>query len=182
MRIGDQVLVKRDKRANKLQSPFDPIPFNVIAAQGSMISAQQGNRQVTRNQSFFKRFDGKERGPEDIQEKDEEDEEDKYDDYPSFCLNIPLQPPIQQQPRRPRCMFQPDSPRRAVQPEQPAKESPTQEAEQPAPEPEQQAAQPPAATPPPVIHIWTSAYQKRQIRPPVRFGDFHCPSLSKKGK
>ena len=51
---GDDVLVQSQKRG-KLQTPFQPTPYKVIKKKGSMITAQRGSHQVTRNSSHFKK-------------------------------------------------------------------------------------------------------------------------------
>lgn len=51
---GDDVLVKSQKRG-KLQTPFQSTPYKGIKKKGSMITAQQGSHQVTRNSSHFKK-------------------------------------------------------------------------------------------------------------------------------
>ena len=49
--IDDMVLVKQ-KKLNKLTPPFNPVPHQIIAIKGSMITARC--RCITRNSSFFK--------------------------------------------------------------------------------------------------------------------------------
>ncbi|KAL3864805.1 hypothetical protein ACJMK2_006458 [Sinanodonta woodiana] len=52
-KVGDSVLVKQEKR-DKLSTPFDPKPYEVINKKGSMITARREDHQITRNSSFFK--------------------------------------------------------------------------------------------------------------------------------
>ena len=53
IKLGDTVLVKQPK-ANKLSTPFNPVPLVVEEKQGSMITASDGHKTVTRNSSMFK--------------------------------------------------------------------------------------------------------------------------------
>lgn len=53
--IGDCVMIRDNSRGNKLSPPFQPIPMLVVAMKGNMITAEGGNRRVTRNVSFFKK-------------------------------------------------------------------------------------------------------------------------------
>ena len=55
LHCGDLVLLKC-KKENKLSLPYDPKPYKVIKICHSMITAQRGNRVVTRNITFFKRI------------------------------------------------------------------------------------------------------------------------------
>ena len=66
LKVGDKVLVRQEKR-NKFTSPFDPKPFKIIKKKGSMITAQRGDRQITRNSSYFKLV----RHPSQLSETDE---------------------------------------------------------------------------------------------------------------
>ncbi|KAG1704002.1 hypothetical protein GQR58_004074 [Nymphon striatum] len=50
---GDAVLLK-DVSLRKSKTPYEPIPYTVTATKGSMITAKCGDRNVTRNSSFFK--------------------------------------------------------------------------------------------------------------------------------
>lgn len=53
LKVGDRVLVQQEKR-NKLSTPFDPRPYEVIDKKGSMITAQREDKKITRNSSKFK--------------------------------------------------------------------------------------------------------------------------------
>ena len=53
IKLGDTVLVKQPK-ANKLSTPFNPVPLVVEEKQGSMITASDGHKTVTCNSSMFK--------------------------------------------------------------------------------------------------------------------------------
>ena len=51
--VGDKVLIKQPKQ-NKMSTPFKPEPLQITHKKGSMITAQNGECNVTRNSSFFK--------------------------------------------------------------------------------------------------------------------------------
>ena len=53
--VGDKVLIKQPKQ-NKMSTPFKPEPLQITHKKGSMITAQNGERTVTRNSSFFKKL------------------------------------------------------------------------------------------------------------------------------
>lgn len=53
--IGDEVLCKQ-KKINTLTPPFNPIPYTITQINGSKITAQNGEKQIIRNSSFFKKF------------------------------------------------------------------------------------------------------------------------------
>ena len=49
IRVGDTVLVKRDKSYRKSLTPYDPKPYEVTETKGSMVTAFSGAEVVTRN-------------------------------------------------------------------------------------------------------------------------------------
>ena len=51
---GDTVLVRQQKR-NKLTSYYDPVPYKIVAMNGTMITAERRGKQIVRNSSFFKK-------------------------------------------------------------------------------------------------------------------------------
>ena len=53
IKLGDIVLVKQAK-SNKLSTPFNPQPFVVEKTTGTMVTAGDGDKTVTRNASMFK--------------------------------------------------------------------------------------------------------------------------------
>lgn len=53
--VGDKVLLKQPKQ-NKMSTPFKPEPLEIKDKKGSMITAQNAERTVTRNASFFKKL------------------------------------------------------------------------------------------------------------------------------
>ena len=53
--IGDKVLLKRQKQlSNKMDSLFDPEPYNITEIKGPMITVKRGKKLITRNASFFR--------------------------------------------------------------------------------------------------------------------------------
>ena len=52
--LGETVLVKRPFTVSKGAPVYDPNPMIVVGRKGSMITAENENRMVTRNSSFFK--------------------------------------------------------------------------------------------------------------------------------
>ena len=52
MHIGNCVLVKQP-RLNKLTPPFDPDPYFFKCVEGSMITAERGNKCITQNKEHF---------------------------------------------------------------------------------------------------------------------------------
>ena len=53
--VGDYVLI-RQKKQDKLTTPYNPQPFLVTTRQGSMLTASSGDKSVTRNSSYFKKI------------------------------------------------------------------------------------------------------------------------------
>ena len=53
--VGDKVLIKQSKQ-NKMSTPFKPEPLQITHQKGSMITAQNGERTLTRNSSLFKKL------------------------------------------------------------------------------------------------------------------------------
>ena len=70
--ISDLVLV-RQRKQNKLSTPFDPSPFRVVRKKGTMITACRNGKYITRNASHFKLVDPMFRDTADAEE-DEDDE------------------------------------------------------------------------------------------------------------
>jgi hypothetical protein len=52
LQVGDKVLVKQNQ-TNKTMTPFDPSPFEITAIKGTMITARNSNKTITRNISFI---------------------------------------------------------------------------------------------------------------------------------
>jgi transposase InsO family protein len=55
LKVGDTVLVKRPFNM-KANTPYETLPLMVSGKKGTMITASDGNRSVTRNSSFFKKL------------------------------------------------------------------------------------------------------------------------------
>ena len=51
---GDTVLFKRDPSPKKSTTLYDPKPYIVTECKGSIITAGQSDKRITRNSSFFK--------------------------------------------------------------------------------------------------------------------------------
>ena len=56
LEVGDTVLV-RQHRKNKLSTPFDPKPLQIIRRKCSMVTAKIVTYTITRNVSHYKRYD-----------------------------------------------------------------------------------------------------------------------------
>ena len=57
IQIGDRVLIKQ-RRRNKLSTNFGTTPYVIVSANGSRLTAECNGHEITRNASFFKRFNG----------------------------------------------------------------------------------------------------------------------------
>ena len=55
LQIGDSVLVRQPKE-NKLTTPFNPEPLEITQKKGTMVTAGNSRRSITRNSSFFKKI------------------------------------------------------------------------------------------------------------------------------
>ena len=55
LQIGDQVLVKQQKR-DKLTTPYHSEPFQIVKQRGSMITAKNDEKEITRDASFYKKI------------------------------------------------------------------------------------------------------------------------------
>ena len=55
LKPGDTVLVRQPKQ-NKMSPPYNPLPFIVEKTKGTMITASNGNKSITRNSSQFKQI------------------------------------------------------------------------------------------------------------------------------
>jgi hypothetical protein len=55
IQIGDRVLVKQ-KRQDKLDTPFKPKPYEVTQTNGTMVTAENALGKITRNTSYFKKI------------------------------------------------------------------------------------------------------------------------------
>ena len=87
LRIGDLVLLKQ-KEKNKLNLPWDPMPYRVSSLKGSRVAAHRRGAQVTRNSSYFKRIIPYMKDVDDSYFASSEEEEEKnYDDSEEYDLN-----------------------------------------------------------------------------------------------
>ena len=57
LKVGDSVLIKHPSVKRKSDVPYDTETYKVIKQKGSMLTAQKGEHNVTRNSSFFKGVD-----------------------------------------------------------------------------------------------------------------------------
>lgn len=74
IQTGDRVLI-RQPQSNKFTTPYEPTPYEVVHCKGSMITAQRGDRKITRNTTFFKKIP-----PAPIPEGDDTVSDDMFDD------------------------------------------------------------------------------------------------------
>ena len=56
LKVGDQVLMKSEKRKNQLTTPYDPSPLVVEEKKRSIVTATSSKSNITRNASLFKKF------------------------------------------------------------------------------------------------------------------------------
>ena len=52
----DDLVLVRQRKQNKLSTPYDPSPFCVVCKKGTMITAQRNGKYLTRNALHFKRL------------------------------------------------------------------------------------------------------------------------------
>ena len=50
----EDLVLARQRKQNKLTTPYDPSPFRVVRKKGTMITAQRNGKYITRNASHFK--------------------------------------------------------------------------------------------------------------------------------
>ena len=83
---GDTVLVRQPKK-NKLSTPFDPEPLVVEEKKGSMVTASDGFKSITRNSSMFKII------PKNLKaEGDRREQEDFHEEnFPAEQTEVPTQ-------------------------------------------------------------------------------------------
>ncbi len=89
---GDTVVLKRDPSYQKSQTPYEPKPYKVISCKGSMITASQGEKTVTRNSSFFKLVRQKEGPAEDSPTDEDYDDLEDADGEPENAAQPEEQP------------------------------------------------------------------------------------------
>ena len=87
---GDCVLIKQ-RKTNKLSTPFNPRPLTIIHRKGSMITATRGSKRIVRNSSHFRRVPIN----TPLVPEEEEEEEEEIPSYPDCttthhgCPHIP---------------------------------------------------------------------------------------------
>lgn len=84
IKVGDIVLARQQKH-NKLSTRFDPVPFQVVRLNGTMVTARRNNKYITRNVSHFKVMDTEIQGDDD--DAEEEEEEDDLVSSPNSTSN-----------------------------------------------------------------------------------------------
>ena len=81
---GDTVLV-RQTRKNKLSTPFNPEPLVVEEKKGSMVTASDGFKSITRNSSIFKIV------PKDLKGEGDRREQEEPEDFPAEQAEVSTQ-------------------------------------------------------------------------------------------
>ncbi|XP_061176121.1 uncharacterized protein K02A2.6-like [Saccostrea echinata] len=56
LEVGDNVLVKQPK-TSKLSTPYEPNPLEILKTKGTMVTAGNGEKTITRNASHFKKIE-----------------------------------------------------------------------------------------------------------------------------
>ena len=112
--IGDRVLV-RQKKVNKLSTPFNPHPYHVTDVKGTLVTAQNrvNHHQISRNITHFKSIPDTAPAPKQPIDIDEEEEEEchkvtRSDNFGNTRTNNPdetnqhRQHPVKEYPKRHR--------------------------------------------------------------------------------
>ena len=83
---GDTVLVRQPKK-NKLSTPFNPEPLVVEEKKGSMVTASDGFKSITRNSSMFKII------PKNLKAEGDRREQEDFpaEDFPAEQAEVPTQ-------------------------------------------------------------------------------------------
>lgn len=79
LQVGEIVLVRQPRR-NKLTTPFDPRPLEVVRRKGTLVTAKRGMYTITRNISHFKRLNATHSLPHDTYHNDTDDFDFTTDD------------------------------------------------------------------------------------------------------
>ena len=100
IKIGDTVLLRKDKKFEKSSTPFPTTPYEVINKKGNMVTCQAGGRKITRNSMWFRKLVTNDRRAEDRESNDDDDNFSISDDERGDGDNV--NPPVryQQRPRR----------------------------------------------------------------------------------
>ena len=67
----DDILLARQQSHNKFSIRFDPIPFQVVRLNGTMVTARRNGKYITRNVSHFKVINTERQGDDDEEEEDD---------------------------------------------------------------------------------------------------------------
>ena len=95
---GDVVQMKREGHVAKGFTPYDTVPYQVIATKGTQITVERPGRRITRNAAFFKVLKEVTPVAEDEDDDDVETAAPKTPEHPD--RQAPL-PPLQNQPAEP---------------------------------------------------------------------------------
>ena len=102
LRTGDCVLLKRDKSLKTHQTPYHTNPYEVTQVKGTMITATDGTRTVTRNASYFKKVEHL-KNSKDVKPQVELDSDDYFTADEQDPDQAPRQPaPVPARPQRNR--------------------------------------------------------------------------------
>ncbi|CAB4044161.1 Hypothetical predicted protein, partial [Paramuricea clavata] len=80
-KVGDAVLLRNSKKG-KLQTPYEHQKYQIVKKKGSMITASNDNRQVTRNSSHFKKFKEKKGETDNPADKEEQPSKQNTNERP----------------------------------------------------------------------------------------------------
>lgn len=84
--VGDSVL-QRQHRKNKLDTPYTSRPLVVVAKKGSMVTAKDGSKYITRNSSLFKKIPSQQCTQDPFQSMEEEDDDTEFRSAPGPKVN-----------------------------------------------------------------------------------------------
>ena len=84
--VRDSIL-QRQRRKNKLNTPYIPRPLVVVAKKGAMVTAQDGPKYITSNSSLFKKIPSQQRMQEPFQSLEEEDDDTEFRNVPGPKAN-----------------------------------------------------------------------------------------------
>ncbi len=151
MSVGDHVLVKRDSRPGKLETPFRPEPWVVHDRKGPMVTVARGSRTQTRNVSQFRKITPQ--PPQCIAGEAEEED---------FRESEPQEPLPKPTPRMDTQRMAPPTPRM---------ETPRMAPLTPRMAPRTLRMDTPVAAPTPRVSA-APARPRRELRPPAHFKDY----------
>ncbi|KAK3084740.1 hypothetical protein FSP39_018188 [Pinctada imbricata] len=90
---GDHVLIRNERKGNKLTPTYNPESLTVTRKKGSMITATDGNKEITRIASVMKKTTVTPETCVTPQEEEEDEEEIAIDTGPSTSPNTPVNRP-----------------------------------------------------------------------------------------